>query len=534
MKLSATTTTAAAVAAVAFLGTAAADSHLNITPRFAGGSNADASEFPFMTSIFINTTDANGDPAQKLCGGAIIGNKHIITNAQCFYNFYTKKLDPLENIKVSCGGNNLVSPTSFKVKSARTAPGDLVKTVLANDMAVLEIDGSFTWNTNIVPVQFTTASLTDAQSVVAVSWGATTANSKVPVSQTLQKATVQIASDDTCKTKSGNVASYKDRNFMTVCTSAINGAGACDNDIGGALLLKEAKSYTLVGLYSFSFSAGGKICSVGQQFDYWSRPAYYKDFISGFTGIKTLMAPVGGADPLKNEPADSGSGMSVGAIVGIAVGSAAALFLIAGFAWWKTRSSRRKAADAQKRADDAEFVAAQAVHLAHENAQVAAAAAAAANAATSGYPVIYVDPSQPEYKTLGGYPETSFVDVSGVTSTSPNVYYPNAGYVSPGYAQLPITSAPPYPGYTPEGAASGYFATTEQVHPGILQTAQFYGTAGAPEQPGIAVATGVAGAPNLLPPQLTTDLAHEQDSLLPTPSTPVPPNASTHPATSPQ
>ncbi|KAI8865949.1 trypsin-like serine protease [Ramicandelaber brevisporus] len=530
MKLSTTTTTtavaAAVVVAVAFLGTAAADNYVNITPRFFGSGDAGTSEFPFMASIITSVTDENGKSTQNLCGGAIIGNRHIITNARCLYNLNPNKIDPLENIQVSCGGNSVLSPILFKVKSARTASGNLEPKSFANDMAVLEIDGSFTWNTNVAPVQFTSATLTDAQNVVVASWGAKTLNSELKTTSFLQKATVQIASDEICKAKSKGVASYKDRNYMTVCTSANGGAGSCRADFGSVLLLKEAKNYTLIGMNSFSFSAQSKPCGVEEQFDYWSRPAYYKDFIGEVTGINTLMAPVGDADPPKNETAGSG-GLSTGAIVGIAVGSAVVVLIIAGFVWWKMRSTRRKAADAQKRADDAEFVAAHAVHLAHENAQVAAVAAAAANAATSGYPVIYVDPSQPEYKT-------SLADVTGVTAASPNVYYTNGGYISPDYAQLPITSVSEFPGYISEGAASGYFTTTGQVHPGILQTAQFYGTAGASEQPGIAVATGVAGAPNLLPPQLTTDLAHEQDSLLPTPSTPVPPNASTHPATSPQ
>uniref|UniRef100_A0A182MXU4 Peptidase S1 domain-containing protein n=1 Tax=Anopheles dirus TaxID=7168 RepID=A0A182MXU4_9DIPT len=187
--------------------------------RIINGKDTTISKHPFTVRVQVNKAG--------YCGGSVITYHHVLTAAHCLEEGFTAK-------QVTVYGNTTYESRGgvvFKVKKIDMHPNYNI-TMLANDVAILTIKGTFKGYTNIaiIPLQTEELEVTSTPTwCYFVGWGYTNYK-EAKFSEILQYADVRLMEYKKCK-----------RNFEIlkpdmICVKPKKGEDVCDSDSGGPLV----------------------------------------------------------------------------------------------------------------------------------------------------------------------------------------------------------------------------------------------------------------------------------------------------------
>lgn len=136
-----------------------------IQPRIVGGNDAQTHQFPYSVGIFLEQL--------IVCGGAIIGERHILSSGACGKSLEEK---PHEVVAVlgSPEVDNLEDDSPFLMKIDRVYVHPRFREILMkNDLSMLRTARQIIFSETIQPVALPTADLENDEGVMAVvtGWG---------------------------------------------------------------------------------------------------------------------------------------------------------------------------------------------------------------------------------------------------------------------------------------------------------------------------------------------------------------------------
>ncbi|OWZ07122.1 Serine protease [Phytophthora megakarya] len=230
----------------------------NDEERIYGGSEADASKFPFIVSL--REDDADGS---TYCGGTLIASQYVITAAHCVK---TDEATIYASIASSFGSGSEDGQQVKVIKGYRHPMYN--KTAHLYDVGLLKLEKEVTTDT----IDLCAADGSDNKVgtvATARGWGLTENGSE---SHVMEEVNVQIISNAECNKE------YSDRiTEGMLCAGDGNGKDTCNGDSGGPLIANDV----LVGIVSWGGKCGvkaGVYTRVSYVLD------YIKDVVSGGTG----------------------------------------------------------------------------------------------------------------------------------------------------------------------------------------------------------------------------------------------------------
>ncbi|KAG6801613.1 trypsin 5G1 [Apis mellifera caucasica] len=234
-----------------------------VRPRIIGGETAAIEEYPFVVSLQNNGTFF-GHQVEHFCGGAIVGEKWIITSAQCALSVQQAKLFHVRagTSRYYEGGDN------YGVQSVAIHPA-FNAINYDYDVGLVELSDRITYDTTKQPIKLPkTHSMIDDDSLVLVlGWGASRLLG--PVSNELLYTTMRKINNQDCEEASGGDL-ITNRMFCALSDTA----RPCVGDSGSPLIFHGA----LFGITSWSRSCEWQYPTV------FTAIAEVKDWIANVTG----------------------------------------------------------------------------------------------------------------------------------------------------------------------------------------------------------------------------------------------------------
>jgi secreted trypsin-like serine protease len=237
------------------------DSNSNVTHRVAGSEEVLPHSLPFQAFLEIKKRDGK----IKMCSGALITPRTVLTNANCVYN--AKSVDVIlgahnRNINEPCQERQTVPDTNIRLHRGYTpsTPDDDIALLILGKPAhidrcveTVELPGC--------PYE----KFVDEPGTIS-GWGQTN-DDPHSVSDTLMSVTQPIISNKECGKQFG--VTYSDRR---ICADGSGGKAICYGDGGAPLTVTRNDKYTVVGISSWKYSEG---CQKG--------------FPSGFTRVSSFL-----------------------------------------------------------------------------------------------------------------------------------------------------------------------------------------------------------------------------------------------------
>ncbi|KAI8867293.1 trypsin-like serine protease [Ramicandelaber brevisporus] len=427
-----------------------------INPRITGGVKvSNIAEYPFMLSLRVRMRYTDGTSEVTQCSGAILTQDYFLTTASCMYNYNMSSFSNVSDTTVYYGSTAF----SGSGKSTTVTKGmfigitdfpDLVG--YTNDLVIGQVGQPFEFGSDVQPIKVASSQVPDNMTATILGWGSTAI--ALSTATALNYGTVSIAPDSQCKAASTNKpGSYSDRNTgRLVCTGNTPGVALCKGDVGNPLVYKENGKYVLLGLASFRDWNDARTrteCGDSNTWDYYTRAAFWADAISQRTKLNKddFMAPAidNGNGNKGGSSGSSNSGLSTGAIIGIAVGGGVALIVIIFLLYWFCikKKPAQPTLIGEKEAHQYDPAAPQVVYqpVLYVEQPVAGvydpATGLVSNAYTTG-PVVV--PAENYYD--GAYGTVSSAGAIDISGTSGAYHNPYATYAGPSVTV--DTSAPPY------------------------------------------------------------------------------------------
>lgn len=203
-------------------------------------------EAPYQVSLYYK--------GSHHCGGSIINNRYILTAAHCVYG------KGITSFTVNAGftlqderGSNI---QSFSVK--RIVHPKFNNKTLDFDVAVIEIDGTFTFNNFVQPIELISNNTIAAEAVgneARVSgWGWTIPGDRTSASNQLQAVDVPIISNDVADGQldiSDSDHPELTQRMISTGAGGIDRGGACHKDSGGPLVVQLGQANIQIGIVSW-------------------------------------------------------------------------------------------------------------------------------------------------------------------------------------------------------------------------------------------------------------------------------------------
>ncbi|XP_017797589.1 PREDICTED: trypsin 5G1-like [Habropoda laboriosa] len=231
--------------------------------RIIGGERTAIEEYPFAVSLQNNGTFFGHD-VEHFCGGGIVGEKWIITSAQCALRIQVKPFH------VRAGSSSYYEDGDiYGVQSVVIHPAFNVINY-DYDVGLVELSRSITFGSTKQPIKLprTHTTITEGSLVRVPGWGA--AEFLGPVSGQLLLTTMKKINNDDCQ-DANNGGVLTNRMFCALSDEA----RPCVGDSGSPLVYEN----TLFGTASWSRS-----CQLAYPTAF-TAIAEVKDWISGVTGI---------------------------------------------------------------------------------------------------------------------------------------------------------------------------------------------------------------------------------------------------------
>ncbi|XP_053676168.1 chymotrypsin-2-like [Anopheles nili] len=228
--------------------------------RIIGGMNAVMGQFPYQVSL-RTTSDFH------FCGGAIIGDRWILTAAHCVID-----RKPSNVIAVTGALTTAQTGFAYDIQQFVVHP-DYNDWTQQNDVAAVRTIMTMHFNTAVFPVKMDRSFTAANRAVLASGWGLMSTGAPIPA-KVLQYVALRTISNADCKQRFSKLTN-RVIEATNLCTYSRTAQGTCMGDSGGPLV-DDGK---LVGLVSW-----GIPCAVGYP-DVYVRVSAFRAWISAITGI---------------------------------------------------------------------------------------------------------------------------------------------------------------------------------------------------------------------------------------------------------
>jgi secreted trypsin-like serine protease len=239
--------------------------------RIVGGVEAKANSWPWQCRLNISLGDG-----YELCGASIIDNKFLVSAAHCMINSDKNFARiPERQYTVFCGDHNRRQTESTEqmvtVRKITVHEGYNPRDT-ANDIAILELSTSLTFNNFVSPICLPPADVPIGSKCVVTGWGETEDTGDDSV---LRQVIVPIVSQSVCR------VSYPKLTTGNVCAGlAEGGKDVCDGDSGGPFVCNVNGRWELQGIVSY-----GEGCADPEYYGVYTRVTAYKTWIQQKTGV---------------------------------------------------------------------------------------------------------------------------------------------------------------------------------------------------------------------------------------------------------
>jgi hypothetical protein len=254
--------------------------------RIVGGAEAKANSWPWQCRLYISL----GDGYVSLCGASILDNKFLVSAAHCMFNSEKNFARiPESQYKVFCGDHNRRQTESTEqmvtVRKITVHEGYNPRDN-PNDIAILELSTSLTFNNFVSPICLPPADVPVGSKCVVTGWGDTehTADDSV-----LQQVIVPIVSQSDCRVR------YPRLTAGNLCAGLTEGGkDSCQGDSGGPFVCKVNGRWELQGVVSY-----GAGCADPGYYGVYTRVTAFKTWIQQKTGV---IAPADVPAPVPTNP----------------------------------------------------------------------------------------------------------------------------------------------------------------------------------------------------------------------------------------
>jgi PKD repeat protein len=213
-----------------------------------GGDPAAQGEFPFMVALFHRPEQSTGFFFR--CGGTFIAARWILTAAHCVSDQSLERTLPASSFEVLVGTRDLTSGGErVSVERIRVFGGFGAGSFAADDVALLELDGSFMIPRIAVQPRERPDLSRPGRVATAAGWGRTTRTGSISTS--LRKVDLPLISNGECQEMlAENVVA------STICAGQLGASESiCSGDSGGPLMVPAGDGWIQVGVTSF-----GRLC----------------------------------------------------------------------------------------------------------------------------------------------------------------------------------------------------------------------------------------------------------------------------------
>lgn len=218
----------------------------NAQESITNGVDIEIQDAPYQVSIYYE--------GKHNCGGSIINNRYVLTAAHCLEGRNLSDLSIKAGITFQNNHGDHVQ--SFQVKRQATHPNYNIPSINNNDVGILEIDGEFTFNDHVQPIELISDNSMAAESVgniVRVSgWGWTEPGTESHANQ-LQAVNVPIIDNTTARDQLvlNNLHIPVTENMIATGANGQDRQGACHLDSGGPLTSIENGRSIQLGIVSW-------------------------------------------------------------------------------------------------------------------------------------------------------------------------------------------------------------------------------------------------------------------------------------------
>ncbi|XP_046964272.1 trypsin, alkaline C-like [Vanessa cardui] len=195
--------------------------------RIIGGSVTTIGQYPSGVALLYSWTGL-GNHVQA-CGGTIINNRSVLTAAHCVVG------DSISRWRSRVGSTNANSGGVVHTTSRLIVHPYYNRATIDNDVAIVQISGSFSFNNNVRASQIAGSNynLGDNQPVWAIGWGTTSVGGRP--SEQLRHVQIWTVNQATCRTRYAELRRTITDNMLCSGWLDVGGRDQCQGDSGGPL-----------------------------------------------------------------------------------------------------------------------------------------------------------------------------------------------------------------------------------------------------------------------------------------------------------
>ncbi|MQY12002.1 hypothetical protein SRB5_21310 [Streptomyces sp. RB5] len=261
-----------------------------VTPQIVGGTNATATEAPFMVQLFFDYDHA-GTEYYFTCGGTLVAPTKVLTAAHCMYDGgaridWNKYGAVLANTTKLAGGD--AQEGDFIDVTRTYIRGTYNDVTIDNDIALLTLAKPVPGASTLAMANTEDSRLystTDGVAPVSYGWGLTTSDRETAMlADTLQKVPMPLHTDAECAARFDEMLPQQQGMYKAghmVCGGEAGtgddatGQATCPGDSGSALV----KEGHVIGVTSWGISDDVRYCNVAGAYEVFSKVSTYEGYV---------------------------------------------------------------------------------------------------------------------------------------------------------------------------------------------------------------------------------------------------------------